>query len=189
MSTVSTGSIAFSAALPPSLMVFFTSLPFRVILVKAENNKTKTRDKVLSKLKNQLFQKLCCCSTSRPPLLIVNNVCPIKLLIAGGWTLSIERNVHDCSHVWDTVSHWVPQQEVCSGTFEDSVDLSAIRRCQWNGFLHQKCNRTLRIPQVFVSPRQRTDHWWHRRGGRQALVNICPSHHTIWYSSIWNALE
>ena len=30
----------------------------------------------------------------------------------------------------------------------------------------------LRILQVFVSPRQRTDHWRHCRGGRQALVNI-----------------
>ena len=30
----------------------------------------------------------------------------------------------------------------------------------------------LRIPQVFVSPRQWTDHWRHCRGGRQASVNL-----------------
>ena len=31
----------------------------------------------------------------------------------------------------------------------------------------------LQIPQVLVSPRQRTDRWRHCRGGRQALVNTC----------------
>ena len=33
-------------------------------------------------------------------------------------------------------------------------------------------NRPKRLPQVFVPPRQCTDHWRHFEGGRQALVNI-----------------
>ena len=40
--------------------------------------------------------------------------------------------------------------------------------------------RPKRLPQVFASPRQWTDHWRHFENGRQALVNL-PSCHTIWY--------
>ena len=56
-------------------------------------------------LEESAFLKALLLLDVRPPVLIVNDMCPIKLLIVGGRTLSIERNVHDCSHVGDTVGH------------------------------------------------------------------------------------
>ena len=47
----------------------------------------------------------------------------------------------------------------------------------------------LRIPQVFESPRQWTDHWRHCRGGRQALVNLpLPPYHLILQYREWTGL-
>ena len=53
--------------------------------------------------------------------------------------------------------------------------------------LHALSNLLLgpkRIAQVFVSPGQWTDHW--ERSGK---YQICPSCHTIWYSSNWIARD
>ena len=54
------------------------------------------------------------------------------------------------------------------GRATSSPSLTAIQMCQL--WLCGVPPKPLRIPQVFVSPRQWTDHWRHCRGGRQALV-------------------